>query len=152
MTSTTEIKLSPAMIAALKGAVIVGDVVHVADGTKAQTVKGLESRGLSDLNGELNANGVEAARQLGNDTTGKAVPEAETPKDEPLADWERELLEIGTEEEPRKAVDLDKPHVVPNRADKRKAKFGLKGALSRLIQRQRNRRVAKYGDTKFGEK
>src|SRR6188474_3953413 len=65
----TEIKLSPAMVTALKGATIEGAHVRVSNDTKGQTVKGLETRGLTDDKGYLTPEGVEAARQLGNDTT-----------------------------------------------------------------------------------
>lgn len=170
MVAFGSIKLTDAMVTALKGAVIVGDVVHVADGTKAQTIKGLESRGLSDLNGELNANGVEAARQLGNDT--RKV--AETPADGltdgaqvvqqgeeiktlsesldrsfPKTDDTNVRDTTAVEDVLRKVVDLDKPHVVPNRKDRRKAR-GVRAALSRLTERRRVRKMRKYGSTKIG--
>lgn len=45
-----------------------------------------------------------------------------------------------------KAVDLDRPHVVPNREDKRKQKFSVRGAWQRLQERKRVRAHLKYGD------
>lgn len=162
MTSSTQIKLSPAMVTALMGAEVVGDSAFVTSDTKAQTVKGLESRGLT-TGSLLTAEGVEAARQLGNDLTTYNQPA--TVVEEPVADWERELLGAETsapapdsvlrEITPEmvdeaaqsllKAVDLDAPHVVPNRKDKRKGRFQIKGALSRLKERQRVKRMNKYG-------
>jgi hypothetical protein len=46
---------------------------------------------------------------------------------------------------------VDTPVVVPNREDKRKVKFSLKAAASRLFQRNKQRRINKYGTTKYGE-
>jgi hypothetical protein len=211
MTTSTQIKLSPAMETALKGATIgfspnFGVYTGIVpEGTKSQTTKGLASRGLSDESGILTTDGVEAARQLGvelppwqapgNDVsaaqieqeiaegiitphTDRVVPMV-TLVDEPLADWERELLHtnmwepktgIDTNDEQtanyvaattltpvqQEAVDqladlLDKPVTVPNREDKRKMKFSLRGAASRLFQRNKQRRISKYGTTKYGE-
>jgi hypothetical protein len=96
-----------------------------------------------------------------------------------LADWERELLGSETPAKPPvtngegitpemvdqaaenllktpeqlAALDslldhVDKPVVVPNRQDKRKVR-GVRAALSRLGERRRARRVAKYGQTNY---
>lgn len=161
----TEIKLSPAMETALKGVIIVeGGLPRVPNDTKTQTVKGLQTRGLTDSEGYVTPLGVEAARQLGNDTTTYNQP---TPVvEEPLADWEIDALNGSETTAPApdsilreitpemvdqaaqnllKAVDLDAPHVVPNRKDKRKGRFQIKGALSRLKERQRVKRMNKYG-------
>lgn len=178
MTASTQIKLSPAMVTALEGAVVEGAMVRVVDGTKAQTVKGLESRGLTDSAGYLTPEGVEAARQLGNDTTTYNEKAPETPSADLTDDVQVEqqasaiaaLEDLltgdpwGSDVKPEnitpelidqaaenllKAVDLDKPQVVPNRADKRYAKFSLRGALSRLAERKRVRQIKKYGTPKI---
>jgi len=158
----TEIKLSPAMVTALKGATIEGAHVRVSHDTKGQTVKGLETRGLTDDKGYLTPEGVEAARQLGNDTTTYNDPAPIEVLEELLEGdpWASQKPVETTEGDPAgitpdmvtqaaqnllKAVDLDKPHAVPNREDKRKIKFQLKGALSRLKERQRVKRMYKYG-------
>lgn len=139
----SDIKLSPAMVTALQGAKTVGqNIVGLPVETKTQTVKGLESRGLTD-GLELTPAGVEAARQLGNDTTtyNEPAPVQESP--ELTTDQEAALESLG--------LLLDTPQVVPNRADKRRTKFSLRGAVSRMNERKRARRAAKYGDTKFGQ-
>ena len=169
MTVSTQIKLSPAMVTALKGAEIREGRVFVPDTTKAQTVKGLEARGLmGEGTNELNADGVEAARQLG------AVLSSDSLTDDVQVqqqDKEIQALEElltgdswGTDVKPEnitpemidqaaqnllKAVDLDKPYVVPNREDKRKVRFSLRGALARLAERKRVRQVKKYGSAKL---
>lgn len=177
MTSSA-IKLSPAMVTALKGSIMVtGGLARVSDDTKSQTVKGLESRGLTDTAGYLTDQGVEAARQLGAEL---AFAEAELPSDSLTDDVQvqqqdkeiqvlagsmnritPEMVTQAAENllktpEQRKALEelahhVDKPVIVPNREDKRKAKFKLRGAFSRLVQRQKARRMAKYGSTKFGD-
>ena len=158
----TEIKLSPAMVTALKGATIEGAHVRVSHDTKGQTVKGLETRGLTDDKGYLTPEGVEAARQLGNDTTTYNDPAPIEVLEEllegdpwasekPVETTEGNLADITPDDVKEaaqtllKAVDLDKPEVFPNREDKRKIKFQLKGALSRLKERQRVKRMNKYG-------
>lgn len=208
MTTSTQIKLTPAMETALKGAEVkfapnFGVYTGiVAEGTKSQTIKGLDSRGLTDKSGILTQDGVEAARQLGvvlppyqapgSDLSAAQIEQEisegiitphpdrvvdnqrQNREDPPLADWERELLHsnpwepktspdnnveaVGTDVSPEQAKLthqlqklVDKPVVVPNREDKRRKKFSLKGAASRLFQRQKNRRIQKYGTTKFGE-
>lgn len=160
--TSTEIKLTPAMTAALKGAIIVeGGLARVSDDTKSQTVKGLDTRGLSDKSGYLTSDGVEAAFQLGND-----VRPTKTAA-EPLADWERELLGSGQDAEtpvraPEVAVEgtkqpaqdrltkelvklLDKPVPVENRADRRFARFSLRGMKARRDERARQKQIKKYG-------
>lgn len=176
MTASTAINLSPAMVTALKGAYVDGHLVYPAGGTKAQTLKGLESRGLMiPGTGRLNADGYEAARQLGAEVpfTGAETGSDGLTDDVQLDQQDTEiqmltesmsrvtpemvtqaaenLLKTPDVAELNKAVDLDKPVIVPNREDKRKTKFKLRGALSRLVQRQKARRMAKYGSTKFGE-
>jgi|SRR6185503_6244110 len=145
----TEIKLSPAMVTALKGATIEGAHVRVSNDTKGQTVKGLETRGLTDDKGYLTPEGVEAARQLGNDTTtyNQPVEAAEKPVETTEGNPAGITPEMVQEAAQNllKAVDLDKPEVVPNREDKRKSKFQLRGALSRLNERRRVKRMKKYG-------
>jgi len=178
--TTTEIKLTPAMDVALSTAKIQWSEGFnryagvVLPNTKAQTVKGLHTRGLTDPDGFLTESGVEWARQLGAEIP---PPVAQPVQDEPMADWERELLELvappvghdfheKAEELDAPAVDsgpsaeqaklgaelsklLDTPKVVPNRKDKRHARFSLKGAYSRLVERKRQRKIKKYGTTKY---
>jgi hypothetical protein len=167
----TEIKLSPAMVAALKGAEVISGQVYVAEGTKAQTIKGLESRGLTLPESRvLSVDGVEAARQLGNDTTNltdavqidqqaseidalNAILRDDTPKGEGITPEMIEQAASNLLKDPQalaKAVDLDKPQFVPNREDKRKVRFSLKGAIARRNERKRARKAAKYGQTNFG--
>lgn len=168
MTASTAIKLSPAMVTALKGAYVDGHLVYPADGTKTQTLKGLESRGLLIPGTDrLNADGYEAARQLGAEVHVLAPESAAKPPvvsdDAPLAQWEIDALN-GSETKPvgdvsdesdtsatalKLIADLDKPIVVPNRKDKRHARFSVRGALSRLAERKRARKVAKYGQTNY---
>lgn len=197
----TVIKLSAAMETALLEAEIgfspnFGVYTGVVpQGTKAQTVKGLASRGLTDDSGIITPAGAEAAQALGKvlppwRAPGTALSAAQIDQEisegivtahpdrvaEPLADWERELLDENTTNSvdviapaviteqhvaqaahniapdlfpaPQKAVDLDKPHVVPNREDKRKVKFSLRGALARAAERRRVRQVNKYGSAR----
>ncbi len=181
MTAYTAIKLSPAMVDALKGARVFPDGrPFLMEDVKQQTLKGLSSRGLThkdDLR-FLTTEGVEAARQLGNDTTTYNDPAPV--QDEPLSEWEIDALngsdtaapapdsalrEITPEMVTQAAENLlktpdqlaaldslldhvDKPVVVPNREDKRKAR-GIRAALSRLGERRRARKVAKYGQTNY---
>lgn len=197
MTTSTQIKLSPAMVTALMGAKLVeGDHPRVSDDTKSQTVKGLATRGLSDLAGYLSVEGVEAAFQLGNDVRLPQMPATEPVveltddveldqqaaeiesienllKGDPWTETEVtappviESTPIGhdfgttTPETNVPTIDaglsaqitklVDTPVVVPNREDKRKVKFSLKAAASRLFQRNKQRRINKYGTTKYGE-
>jgi len=157
--TTTEIKLTPAMTTALKLAEKIGDNVYLPDGTKAQTIKGLVSRGLSNELGVLTPEGAEASFQLGADVSIESVQVQE----EPLADWERELL--GTPEsiatpiadedaKPQPPQDkltkelvkmLDTPTPVQNRADRRFAKFSLRGMMARRQERKRVKEIKKYG-------
>lgn len=174
MTASTAIKLSPAMVTALKGAVVVGDSVFVPSDTKTQTTKGLESRGLS-TGSLLTPEGVEAARQLGAEVHVPAPESAATApvvsEDAPLAQWEIDALngsdsltddvQIDQQHEEinrlsailegpelKKITDLDKRVVVPNREDRRKVR-GIRAALSRMGERRRARKVAKYGQTNY---
>lgn len=201
----TEIKLTAAMEKALSGAEIAFSPNFgvatgvVAPGTKSQTVKALNTRGLATLAGVLTPEGVEAAVQLG-----RARPEWKAPgtplaaaqieqeiaegiitphpdrvapeatadglTDATQVDQQGEEIETlsesldrsfpktddtdvrdttAVEDVLRKAVDLNKPHVVPNRKDRRKAR-GIRAALSRLTERRRVRKVRKYGSTKIG--
>lgn len=168
MTASTQIKLSPAMVDALKGAVVDGPMVRVPTGTKVQTVRGLESRGLSDTAGYLTDDGVEAARQLGAELASDSLTD-----DVQVQQQDKEIQALeelltgdpwGTDVKPEnitpemidqaaqnllKAVDLDKPITVKNRADKRWEKFSLRGALARLAERKRVRQVKKYGTAKL---
>lgn len=179
MTNTTEIKLSPAMVTALKGATILTNedgtrsVAGLPAETKTQTVKGLESRGLSE-GLELTPEGVEAAFQLGNDIRPVELTDdvqLDQQADE-IAVLEELLQPVGHSFDQKtgvvdsKPVDaglsaeqakfgealgklLDTPHVVPNRQDKRKARFSLKAAYSRMVERKRQRKIKKYGTTKY---
>jgi hypothetical protein len=179
------------METALKGVIIVeGGLPRVPNDTKSQTVKGLETRGLTDSAGYVTPLGVEAARQLGAEVAnlgekgfefGVTGPDATIEELEALLEgdpWDSEkaveatdsvLRDITPEMVDQAAqnllkaaedvsdesettatalkliADLDKPEVVPNREDKRKVKFQLKGALSRLKERQRVKRMKKYG-------
>lgn len=166
--ASTEIKLTPAMETALKGARIkwspgFGRYAGVVpEDTKGQTVKGLNTRGLSDSSGFLSDDGVEAARQLGAEFPPKgevsdlAALEAllepvgfeVTPEPNPRA-ITPEMIEKAAEDVLSRAVDLNKAHVVPNREDKRKSRFSLKGAYSRMVSRKRQRKVKKYGSTNY---
>jgi len=166
----SEIKLSPAMVTALKGAEILNATgPTLPESTKQSTVAALASRGLVSLDRYLTPEGVEAARQLGNDTTTYNDPAPIEVLEELLEGdpWASEKAVETTEGNPAaitsemvtqaaqnllkdptdlaKAVDLDKPHVVPNREDKRKVRFQIKGALSRLRDRNRTKRMKKYG-------
>lgn len=185
--TSTEIKLSPAMEIALKTAHGVDGRPLLANTTKVQTAKGLQSRGLVDGDGVLTADGIDAAFQLGNDVRPVELTD-DVQLDQQAAEIEslEELLKgdpwtetevtappviestpIGhdfgttTPETDAPSVDaglsaeiaklLDKPVPVPNREDKRKAKFSFRAAASRLFQRQKNRRIQKYGTTKYGQ-
>lgn len=136
---------------------------------KRQTYTALEGRGLSS-GGWLTPAGIEARSEH------VSTPETVVPQDEPLADWERELLgetevvapavithptpsEQGGEpdyayensirgrdalaEDLLKAVDLDKPHVVPNREEKRKGNRVMR-AVCRLFAKKRDQRTKKW--------
>jgi hypothetical protein len=151
------------MVAALKGADILSPTgPTLPASTKQSTVNALASRGLVSLDRYLTPEGVEAARQLGNDTTTYNDPAPIEVLEELLEGdpWSPEKAVETTEGNPAgitpemvtqaaqnilKAVDLDEPHTVPNREDKRKVKFQLRGALSRLKERQRVKRMKKYG-------
>jgi vacuolar-type H+-ATPase subunit I/STV1 len=147
--TNTEIKLSAPMVAALKTAQIIDNTPQVTEATRVQTVKGLISRGLVLADSRvLSPEGVEAARQLGQDLTVKA-PEVEADSLTDDAQVAQQDEEIQAVQDLLKAVDLDKPIVVPNREDKRKVKFSLRGALARLAERKRVRQVKKYGTAKL---
>lgn len=165
--TSTEIKLTPAMDAALTSADIKWSpgfdrfVGVVLPETKAQTVKGLHTRGLTDADGFLTESGVEWARQLGAEFPPKGT--TSDPEESIGFEFDKQTgvvdskpVDAGLSAEQTKAVDqiaelLDTPQLVPNRSDKRKARFGLRAALSRLQERQKQRRIRKYGDTKFGQ-
>ena len=167
--TTTEIKLTPAMDVALSTAKIQWSEGFnryagvVLPDTKAQTVKGLHTRGLTDPDGFLTESGVEWARQLGAEIP---PPVAQPVQDEPVAPLVGHDFHEKAEELDAPAVDsgpsaeqaklgaelsklLDTPKVVPNRKDKRHARFSLKGAYSRLVERKRQRKIKKYGTTKY---
>lgn len=148
----------------------------VAPDTKTQTVKALHARGLADLSGALSPEGVEAAIQLGQarpEWKAPGTPLAAAQIDQEISEGiitphpDRVPGQVGSEitpemideaarslapavfGKPQKAVDLDKPIVVPNRKDKRKARFSLRSAYSRMVERKRARKVAKYGQTNY---